>query len=302
MLSLYENKIGLKTRLFNLFRLPFRNAEIEKLFISKMRNKSSFLRHLIPSCYLYPAGSLRNCTRWNGINFSLDLSNYNDHEIYFFSPPDHFNSIVGDLPESPIILDIGANIGQAALFFARNSSNATIHSFEPHPKTFERAKKNLALNSSLADHIHLHPLGLGTIQEKSHIVQVDKHNIGKNRINVRGEKSDYYSSEEILLTSMDSFMKEKGLSKLDLIKLDVEGFEYAVLTGGEETIGKYKPLIIIEICDANLKDNNSSARELVGFLENLGYAVSNVTNNQTLHSYSNELTDCYIDAICTPAK
>ena len=67
--------------------------------------------------------------------------------------------------------------------------------------------------------------------------------------------------------------KDEKLSRLDFIKIDVEGAEHKVLSGGRELISRFKPVIMLELLDSALNKQGSSAKEVVSLLNDMGYLI-----------------------------
>ena len=63
--------------------------------------------------------------------------------------------------------------------------------------------------------------------------------------------------------TLDDAISENNITKVDFIKLDVGGFEYAVLSGGAKTINKFKPTILIELAPYVYKDKKSEFIEMI---------------------------------------
>jgi len=64
--------------------------------------------------------------------------------------------------------------------------------------------------------------------------------------------------------TLDQFIETNSIQKIDLIKLDVDGFELKVLRGGQKTLQKFKPLILFELCPYVLREHGTSAEEMLG--------------------------------------
>ncbi len=73
------------------------------------------------------------------------------------------------------------------------------------------------------------------------------------------------------MVTLDSWVAQQGLNRVDFIKLDVEGAEYKVLRGGEETIKRFRPLIYMEVCRDWVKGFGFELSDLVRELAKLGY-------------------------------
>jgi len=59
---------------------------------------------------------------------------------------------------------------------------------------------------------------------------------------------------EVPTKTLDSLLKELNISKIDLIKMDAEGFEYEILEGASETISKFKPKMIVDVHSEELRE------------------------------------------------
>jgi len=76
--------------------------------------------------------------------------------------------------------------------------------------------------------------------------------------------------EKVILNTIDNLFLN---TRIDLIKIDTEGSEYDILVGGLKTIQKYKPLILLEYFDENLKQFNHNIQELDHLIEKIGYEI-----------------------------
>ena len=288
----YHLKQGSKTKLLNFFRKPLTLPIFEKLLVKQtVGSSSTLLKKLIPPDYLYKQGSFRNVTR-NGINLKLDISHVVDHYIYFGNKDADYDSIKKSIINSKTIIDIGANIGTTSLYFASLNSTAKIYAFEPHPNSFKRAIENVSLNTFT--NIQLLNIGLGEKKETVKLYEVNEHNPGMNRIIAENKNLPYKTIE---IESLDTICTVHGIAHVDMIKLDVEGFEYSVLKGAKETIIKSKPTLFIELNDSNLKENNSSAKELLTLLISYGYTnIYQASNLVPIHPETS-FTKCHYDII-----
>jgi FkbM family methyltransferase len=130
-------------------------------------------------------------------------------------------------------LDLGANIGNHSLFFSDYFRQ--VHAFEPNERTF----KVLSLNAELAANITCHQVGLSD-KAGTASFRVNPANIGASRIVPPGD----LGGSEVKLTTLDE--ATRGLGDIKLIKVDVEGHDFAALVGAKDTIGTHKPIILFE--------------------------------------------------------
>lgn len=288
----YHLKLSPKTRILNIFRSIFTLPLFEKALLAvALKSQSTLVQKLIPPDYLFKSGTYRTVVR-NGIKYKLDISHVVDHFLYWGMNDTGYLSVLTDIKKAHNILDIGANIGTTSLYFASLNTKAGIYAFEPHPDIFKRAHENIQLNSF--SNIQLINLGLGEKKESLKLYEVNEHNPGMNRIIAEDRNMAF---KVIHVDTLDQMVKDKNISGIDFIKLDVEGFEYAVLKGGKETLVKEKPLLFIELDDNNLKENNSSAKELISLLENYGYKEFYRTDNNTHFTSTSDFTNCHYDMV-----
>ena len=290
-MSKYQLKLSAKTKVLNFFRLLFKiNPFSNLLLLLTQQSDSRILRKLVPPNYLYSKGKYKKVNR-NGINYQLDISNVVDHSFYFNLEKPSYDSILPLLKSANVILDIGGNIGTSALYYASINPTAKILSFEPHPDTFEKAVENIELNTF--QNIELINLGLGTQQASLKLYEVDEYNPGMNRILTEEANFPF---KIIKVDVLDDVLFKKEIKKVDFIKIDVEGYEYAVLSGAKETL-KSNPLLFIEVNDNSLKENKSSAKELVELLITAGYSTFYRADNGESISSTTHFNNCHFDLI-----
>ncbi len=134
-----------------------------------------------------------------------------------------------------VVLDIGANIGNHSIYFAKECLAGKVISFEPIEQTFKILQKNIKLNE-LQDIIIPYNFGIGEEQSYASASDYDLTNIG-------GITLQNTSNGNIKIFSIDELNLNENIS---LIKIDVEGFEEKVIKGSLKTIKKYMPMIMIE--------------------------------------------------------
>ncbi len=153
---------------------------------------------------------------------------------------------IGNIKDAELILDIGANVGFFSKLCRELFPKAKIYAFEPVPKTFSCLESNFkddknteVFNLALSDH-----LGSGkmTFSEES------------SAVSSLSEKGNV----DVEITTLDYFVKDKNLDKVDILKVDTEGFESFVLEGAKNTLSKVK-YIIMEVTLENNKNYTVSS-------------------------------------------
>ncbi|QXF11814.1 MULTISPECIES: FkbM family methyltransferase [Sphingopyxis] len=168
-----------------------------------------------------------------------------------------------------LALDIGANIGNHAVFLSQHFRE--VHAFEPNPRTFEL----LRFNAAHAGNVIAHPRGLsdadvvGTLKE-------NPTNMGGTYIEL-GANEDVPGKPPVSLGTLDKFVETQGLDDIALIKIDTEGFEARILRGARQVLENHKPLIIFELSPSDFDE--SGASDVVNILQGHGYHFVAVEKN-----------------------
>ena len=147
------------------------------------------------------------------------------------------------LTPQDVVFDIGANIGWYCNHIAAMQTTGKVYCFEPIPETFEKLSKNVALNGR--SNIILNNIAFS---EKEQILSFfySPNQTGASSSRNITEREDIVKLECASKT-IDGFVKENGINKLDFIKCDVEGAELFVYQGAIETIKNYKPIVFTEM-------------------------------------------------------
>jgi FkbM family methyltransferase len=141
------------------------------------------------------------------------------------------------------IFDIGANIGWYSIGITKAKNNIKIFAFEPILKTYKNLLANIELNKSQ----NIQTFNMGLHKEKTQLIFYFYPEISGNASSVNLSTE---SNPEIIkcdVDTMDNFIKEQNVTKLDFIKIDIEGAELFAFEGGINTIKKFKPIVFTEM-------------------------------------------------------
>ena len=227
-----------------------------------------------------PLNRLRPRTRF-GIRFECDLTDKLTREIYYYGFDRRDCRVLSRLVESgQVVLDIGANIGYFSLLFAKwVGATGAVHAFEPFPETVLRFKRNLELNPRLKSIVRIHELAISDSVGSLSMAVPDQGNSGCNYLRTDG-------SQTIKVTTLDAFVQQERLSNIDLIKIDVEGSEVALLEGARETIERFRPVLMIEVNPSTLQRFSKTSADLIELLGKHRYRMSCATRIGTLKPLS----------------
>jgi FkbM family methyltransferase len=142
------------------------------------------------------------------------------------------------------VVDAGAHIGQYTLLAAKRVGAAgTVLAFEPNPEALNRLKKNIDANN-FSDRVTIHPIALGDAPGMLSLhASDDPHNLGGASLMGQSRPT---ATIDVRVVRLDGVAAD-GLERLDVIKVDVEGFESRVLAGAEQLVSKHLPVVQFEV-------------------------------------------------------
>lgn len=160
--------------------------------------------------------------------------------LYLFKELPHgtdpFYDIKKRLPDYnfKFFIDVGANVGQTALQIRKAFPDAVIHSVEPIQETYVILQKNTKGKNVLT-----HNIALGSKNEIIE-VKIDKGNSNSSINSLQNEKNDIVSGdfqiEKIQVVATTSFCRKHGITHIDYLKIDTEGFDLEVIKGAKELL------------------------------------------------------------------
>jgi len=160
------------------------------------------------------------------------------------------DQLLSQLP-APVVLDVGANQGRYSTMVRQRISSSAVWAFEPHPATFRHlaaASKTFAFQAV--------PCGMGNTVGSFNLYDRQSgdgtEHASLYRDVIEGIHARDAVSVEVVVTTIDSFMAEQGISEIGLLKIDTEGHEYQVLQGAQKTLEAGKiAMIQIEFNEMN---------------------------------------------------
>ena len=184
--------------------------------------------------------------------------------------------------DKPVVIDVGSNIGTFATWVARflTPKNGKIYCFEPQRQVFQMLCGNLAINNIF--NAYAFEMAIGKEEKFIEIDEVDYETQGSFAAFsiTTTDLSDTYKTipakkQRIKLTTIDKFVEEYQLEKVDYIKVDAEGLDIDVLEGARKTIENYSPDLYVEYLNLGSSKKDDTKHEglvlLENYLHNLGY-------------------------------
>jgi len=159
-------------------------------------------------------------------------------------------------------LDIGANIGlMSAIASQYVGEEGTVYAIEANPKTIEILQHNLALNQ--CENVEVFPVALGSTNGNALLYE----NWDVNRGGASLLAQDDQDGVEVPVWKLDTLLEG---ATIDVLKIDVEGFELEVLQGGIELLKKQLPVMIIEVSEQRETAKGVTPKEIADFVRSLG--------------------------------
>ena len=179
--------------------------------------------------------------------------------------PDMITAISRLLPDRGILFDVGANIGLITFSVAAIRPEVSIHAFEPDPSNAERWRRNHKLNPDAR--AALEPTALGA--SAGAVSMVRGHEAGWTHVGPAVGSATPMAE----MTTLDSYVDERGISTVDVLKLDVEGYELFALRGGQELLDRHRiGAIVCELNDPLLARYGVKRADVISFLAGYGYS------------------------------
>lgn len=175
--------------------------------------------------------------------------------------------ILSEIARARCFLDIGANTGIYTVLGCAINPSVRVVAFEPVPKVYAALTCNVQGNG-LQDRVTALNIALGETNGTVDFHEAENATMGSLATN------GYHGQRGLVITvecrTLDSVVEEAGLQP-DFMKIDVEGFEHAVLAGGRRTLQRWRPRMVLE---ANPGD---PADAVSAILSDYGYVFDNLT-------------------------
>ena len=165
------------------------------------------------------------------------------------------------IKQGDTIIDVGANVGYHTLLLAKLVGGGKVYAFEPEPKAFGLLSKNIKQNGY--KNVVLINKGLGEKEQVLDLYLNPKNAAGHSLI-----KRDNWQKQPVEIIALDDFLPKN--TKVDFIKVDVEGSELSVFKGMKRILSENKNVKIITEC---ISENGEDAFK---FLSDLGFSIHSI--------------------------
>ncbi len=193
------------------------------------------------------------------------------------------------ITSNSVCIDIGANIGYFTILMAKTAISGRVYAFEPIPLNASLLRASVELNE--LDNVEIIESAVGATDGQTTLSQSTDGAYSSIRNTARKAVERLI---HVPITTLDTFVRERSLYSIDVLKVDVEGAEGLVLMGSQELLRdrKRKPrVILMELFDENLSSYDTSASALIDIIQGFGYTAFFVNNKVELVPFKSEGLD-----------
>lgn len=230
---------------------------------------ASLLLDVLPRSWV-PTSGIRLVER-GGLLWRLDLSDNLQRRLYLIGSYESLTlrAVLGRLRADDVVLDVGANIGALALPLAKRLQGGLVFAVEPAADTAERLRQHVAVNR-LDHRVRVVDAALSN-REGQAVLRVSE--MGGGDVGTRTlEGTTPPVGAPVRLTTGDALRRDLRLTSFDVVKIDVEGHEMAVLDGLAGTLAQAPPrMIVLEVVPGNQHRAGASSQALLDRMTALGY-------------------------------
>lgn len=177
------------------------------------------------------------------------------------------------LKEGMVYVDVGANIGTTTLAAAHAVGNSGhVYAFEAHPVTARGLQKSVDINHHLKNRVTVRSVALGEKVGVTHMSTLDMDDL--NFVTTEGV--------EVRMSTLDTELE--NIERLDLLKIDVEGYEKCIFDGAVETLTKTDK-IYFESFEPNFRRFGYTLDAILQQLQNASFVVYSIKGGQYKEVY-----------------
>ncbi len=178
----------------------------------------------------------------------------------------------GLIPRDGIVLDVGAHAGQFTKLFSRLADRGFVLAVEPG--SYARVILRLAVLLNRRRNVAILPFALGASAGltvlRLPVKRSGSFGFGLSHLGTTGA-AESVVTEVVAVATIDALVESLGITRLDFIKADIEGWERQMIAGAARTLAALKPSLLLELHEGQLARAGNSLTETWAALEALGY-------------------------------
>lgn len=246
------------------FRFPHRGWKYFRSFLQFFDlDKETYKKKLYSGLYINvrPVDHIQKDLFWYG-HYELDAISIWSHLIQ----------------KDSVVIDIGANIGYYTIAASSKATLGHAYAFEPVSFLRNEIEKNIQLNH--LNNVTICSYALRDQEQDANVYVSSIDNVGMSGL----LPAENFSGriEAVTTISLDKWLKDQGMEKADIIKMDVEGAELQILLGMKNTLTTFRPAILVEVIESQLTRFGGSVEKLYAFLRFYNYNPYDIIGQCTL--------------------
>lgn len=217
----------------------------------------------------------------NGVKYALDLGEGIDFAIYIGRyETSTTNALKRLVRPGMTVLDIGANVGVHALLIGSLvGDSGKVLAVEPTAFAIGKLRQSLSLNPGFAGQVEAVQAFLGPEEAVSAPAAIYSSWPLRGGADLHEKHlGQPMATEGVTSISVDALLAAKNIPHVDLVKIDVDGFECQVLAGALKVMERDRPTFVMEVSPYVLEERGSSLDQFLGFFTRLGYSFFDERN------------------------
>lgn len=182
------------------------------------------------------------------------------------------------IQDDSVVIDIGANIGYYTLIAANKAGKGWVHCFEPVTISYEALQQNIQLNH--LTNVTANAVGISNSEALQTYYISSADNRGMSGMKHPENFSGLVEKKQTI--TLDSYAIKNNLSRIDLIKIDIEGNELNALKGMQTILTQNRPALFIEVIKEHLTKFGTGIDEVYAFLQSYGYTPYKIGSGNNL--------------------
>jgi len=222
-----------------------------------------------------------------GVRWSVDLGEGIDFSIFLVGAFElrTMRAYWPLIRPGDVILDIGANVGAHTLMFAkRTGDGGKVIAFEPTRYAYSKLAKNVSLNPWAVSRVVIEQAMLVAAGGVSVVTQIPASwplGFGRSVERHADHGGVSMATDGARVVTLDDYVDEAEISKVDFVKLDVDGNEWQVVEGGLRVLARDRPVVLIEIAPHGYDQTIEVFDRMLARFASLGYRLENTSARQT---------------------
>jgi len=200
---------------------------------------------------------------WRDMKVWIDLTQSLDTRVYYTGDYEPETMAAIQLLAAPgsSVIDVGANTGFVSLWCSKCVGPAgSVVAIEPSNWAVERIRRNIALNDIA--NVETIPAAVSDAPGEAEIQVINGYRV---------DDISTHSRQHVKFVTIDDVVRERGITKLTLLKVDTDGYEVGVFRGAKQTLAELRPTLVFEVGPDHLQRAGSSREALIALLRESGY-------------------------------